>query len=143
MRRYRADGGIYGPPERLSSPPPSCCLRPLVLFNRQRGLLFGLETEAPVDRHAGSGRDQVADDDVLLQAAEVVHLALDRGLGEHPRGLLEGGRRDEAVGRERRLGDAEQQRLIARRLLALPRHALVLLLDDEAVDVLALEERRV
>ena len=42
-----------------------------------------------------------------------------RGLGQDLRRLLEAGRRDERLGRERRLGDAEQQRLASRRLLAL------------------------
>ena len=32
---------------------------------------------------AGARRDELADDHVLLQALEVVHLALDGGLGEH------------------------------------------------------------
>ena len=52
-----------------------------------------------VELHARAGRDQAAHDDVLLQAAQVVHLAADRGLGEHARRLLEGRRRDERVGR--------------------------------------------
>ena len=60
---------------------------------------------------AGAGRDQPADDDVLLEAVERVDLAVDGGLGEHARGLLERRRRDERAGLQRRLGDAEQHRM--------------------------------
>src|SRR5438067_5561568 len=42
-----------------------------------------------------------SNDDVLLQAAQVVHLALNGGFGEHARGLLERRRRDERLGRQR------------------------------------------
>jgi hypothetical protein len=45
------------------------------------------------------GRDQAADDDVLLEAAQVVDLAVDGRLGQHARRLLERRRRDERVGR--------------------------------------------
>jgi len=55
-------------------------------------------------------RDEAADDDVLLEAAQGVDRAVDGGLGEHAGGLLEARRRDEAVGGERRLGDAQQKR---------------------------------
>ena len=50
----------------------------------------------------------------------MVDLAVDRGLGEHLGRLLERGGRDEDSGRERRLGDAEQQRLGDRRLACPP-----------------------
>ena len=59
---------------------------------------------------AGAGRDQAADDDVLLEAFERIDLAVDRRLGEDAGGLLEGRRRDEGAGLQRRLGDAEQNR---------------------------------
>src|ERR1700761_9851731 len=42
-----------------------------------------------VHLRAGAGRDEPADDDVLLEALELVDLAVDGGLGEHTRGLLE------------------------------------------------------
>ena len=86
------------------------------------------------------GRDEPAHDDVLLEAAQVVDLAADRGLGEHLGGLLERRRRDEALRRERRLGDAEQQRLALGRLGALGHHPLVLLLEHVLLDVLVDEE---
>src|SRR5438132_156113 len=141
MRRNRAEGENYSSGRVLSSGfSPFRCLR---LLERQCGLLLRFQLQPAIIRHAGPGRNQVADDDVLLEAPQVVHLALDRGLGQHARRLLEGGRRDEAVGRERGLGDAEQERLERGRLLALLDHALVLLEHQQAVHVLALEERGV
>src|ERR1700732_5140709 len=59
----------------------------------------------------GARRAQASHDHVLLQAPQVVDLAADRLLGQDPGRLLEGGGRDEAVRRERRLGDAEEPRL--------------------------------
>ena len=56
-------------------------------------LLLGLARG--VEGHAGAGGDQAADDDVLLQAAQLVALAHDRRLGQHARRLLERRRRDE------------------------------------------------
>src|SRR5690606_23964585 len=60
---------------------------------------------------AGARRDQAADDDVFLQAFQRVLLPVDRSLGQDAGGLLERGRRDEAAGLQRRLGDAQQDRL--------------------------------
>src|SRR5580704_6172152 len=45
--------------------------------------------------HAGAGRNQPSHDDVLLQTAQVIDSAIDRGLGEHARSLLERRRRNE------------------------------------------------
>ncbi len=50
------------------------------------------------------------------------------------------GRRDEAVGRERRLGDAEQERTADGRTAAVHQHALVLLAEAEAVGLLLEQE---
>ena len=57
---------------------------------------------------AGPGRDELADDDVLLQPEELVALALDGRLGQHPRRLLEGGGGKPALGGQRGLGDPHQ-----------------------------------
>ena len=46
-----------------------------------------------------------------LRPCSVSTLARDGRLGQHARGLLEGGRRDERLGLQRRLGDAEQHRV--------------------------------
>src|SRR5919109_2324834 len=71
---------------------------------------------------ARAGRDQLADDDVLLQPEQAILPAADRGLGEHASRLLERGGGEEALGRERGLGDAEQDGLGRRRLAALGEH---------------------
>src|SRR6056297_3027490 len=87
-------------------------------------------------REAGTGRDQAPDDDVLLQPPQIVLQAPHRGLGEDASGLLEGGGGDERLGGQRRLGDAEQQRLVAERLLALDLHLLDGLQRAREVDLL-------
>src|SRR5207253_55013 len=111
--------------------------------HRDRLLLFGPEESGeraglrhPVElvatrRETGARGDELADDDVLLEAQEPVLLAHDRGLGEDARRLLEGGGSEEARGRERRLRDAEQDRLRRRGLAARG--------DRPGVDVLELE----
>src|SRR5881392_3685639 len=91
------------------------------LIQRLHRLAAGREhLHAGVVAEARAGRDEPADDDVLLQTAQVVGLAGDGGLGEHARRLLERRRRDEAVRRERRLRDAEEHGLGGGRPLALP-----------------------
>ncbi len=88
------------------------------LVDRARQRLGGLDLDPAVALEPGRGRDQLADDDVLLQPVEAVDLALERGVGEHLRRLLEGGRREERVGVQRCLGDAEDDVLELRRLAA-------------------------
>src|SRR5207247_310110 len=70
-------------------------------------------------------------------------LARDGRLGEHARGLLERRGRDEAVGRQRGLRDAEQHGLRRGGALALRDDPLVLLLEPELVHELAHDELRV
>src|SRR6185503_2154342 len=70
-----------------------------------------LDLDRAVALEARRRRDQLPDDDVLLQAGQAVDLALERGVGQHLGGLLEGGRRQERVRRQRRLGDAEDDLL--------------------------------
>ena len=41
------------------------------------------DLDLAVELHPRAGRDQAAHDDVLLEAAQVVDLAADRGLGQH------------------------------------------------------------
>jgi hypothetical protein len=71
-------------------------------------------------REAGAGRDQVAEDHVLLQADQVVDLAGQGRLGEHLGRLLEAGGRDEAGALHGRLGDAQQLRAGGGRLGRVP-----------------------
>src|SRR3954447_17186335 len=53
-------------------------------------LLGRLDRDVPVAADARTRRDQLADDHVLLEAEQAVALALDRGVGENLRRLLEG-----------------------------------------------------
>src|SRR5581483_4556827 len=78
--------------------------------------------------------DQLPDDHVLLQPEQAIDLALDRGIRKHLRRLLERRCRQERLGRERRLRDAEDQRLVGRDLALLLLHARVLALEDDAID---------
>src|SRR2546426_19123 len=108
---------------------------------RLHGLTAGRQHLDPrVVREPGACRDQAADDHVLLQPAEVVGLAGNRGLRQYAGGLLERGRRNEAVRRERRLRDAEEHGLGGRGTLTLRQHAAVLLLEHELVDQFADDE---
>ncbi len=59
-------------------------------------------------RESRARGNESTDDYVLLQAAQIVLETPDRSLGEHAGGLLEGGRRDERLGRQRGLGDPKQ-----------------------------------
>src|SRR6266581_231138 len=70
----------------------------------------------------------------------MVHRALDRGLRQHPRSLLEGGRGNEGIGRERRLGDAQQQRTPGRGFAAIHDGAFVFLAETELVELLLEQE---
>src|SRR2546426_708109 len=99
--------------------------------------------DSGVVREPCARRDQPPDDDVLLETAQLVRLARDGRLGEHARGLLERRGRDEAVGRQRGLRDAEQHGLRRGGALALRDDPLVLLLEPELVHELAHDELRV
>src|SRR5271157_827481 len=114
------------------------------LLHLRSGLLHLLrQPDVAVVLHAGSRRNETAHDDVLLQTAQVVDGALDRGFREHAGSLLERCRRDERIGRERRFGNAEQQRPAGRRLAAVRNRLLVLFAEAELVDLLLQQERRV
>src|SRR5450759_3420808 len=102
-----------------------------------------LDLHFPVPVHARAGRDQVTDDDVLLESEQLVTRATNRGVGENTRRLLEARRRDKRLGRETGLGDSEQQRLRDRRQLLVLLGLVVRIPEGLLVDVLALEELRV
>src|SRR5712692_3577058 len=103
------------------------------------GLLF-LHVDVAIGRHTGARRDEAADDDVLLEPAQVVDSARDCRLRQYPRGLLERGCRDERLRRQRGLGDAQQQRRSISRLAAAVHDLLVLLHEAEAIDLLVHQE---
>src|SRR5262249_41842048 len=81
------------------------------LLERREKLLLGLrarerarrhlvgrpDLDRPVPLQAGRRRDQLPDDDVLLQPEQPVDLALDRRVGQHLGGLLERGGREEGL----------------------------------------------
>src|SRR5262245_42581274 len=111
----------------------------LALLEDERVALAG-DLAQPVHHGAGAGRAQAADDDVLLEAFERVDLAVDRGFGEHARGLLERRRRDERPRLQRGLGDAEQDRVTDGRFLALFARPRIDLVELDLVDLLALDQ---
>src|SRR5438477_1613078 len=113
-------------------------LRPRVRAHRRR--VGRADLDRAVALEAGRRRDELADDDVLLQAEQTVDLALDRGVGQHLRRLLEGGRREEGLGRERCLRDPEDQRLGRRLVLLLLLHARVLTLEHDLVHELTRQQ---
>ena len=78
-----------------------------------------------------------------LGPAQAVDRAVDAGFGENSRGLLEGRRGDEGIGRERGFRDAQQERTANRRPASLGNHTLVLFAETELVDLLFEQERRV
>ena len=129
-----------------TSPSPSASGSPVrkaraAAASRDSSCSSGVPSSGPLGGDApslgpGPGRDELADDHVLLQAEQVVLGAVDRRLGEHPRRLLEAGRRQERARVERRLRDAQQDRLRRRRLAALGEDPVVRLLELEAVDEL-------
>ena len=61
----------------------------------------------PVGFQSGAGGDQTAHDDVFFEPEQVVHLAGSRCVGEYLGGLLKGRCRNETLGTEGGLGNAE------------------------------------
>src|SRR5437762_3226748 len=109
------------------------------------GLIFflGNDIDAAVLGDAGSRRDEMSDDDVLLQATQVIGHSKHRSLCQNASCLLERSRGDEALRGERCLRNSKQERLIRRRLPALRLHASLLDPKLGLVHLLALEEVRV
>ena len=50
------------------------------------------QANVAVALHTGTGRNQLTDDDILLQTDQVIHLSVDGGLRQDLGGLLEGRR---------------------------------------------------
>src|ERR1022692_2363141 len=92
------------------------------IWSRLDGRLFhhvlARDFHLAVILQTGAGWNQASHDHVLLQAAEVIHLAIDGSFGEYARGLLEGCRGNEGIGGERRLRNTEQHGLALRRTAA-------------------------
>src|SRR3954454_19468516 len=113
------------------------------VVHRARQRLGGLDLDPPVALEPRGGRDQLADDHVLLEAVEGVLLALERRVREDLGGLLERRGRQERVRVQRRLGDPEDDLLELRRLAAVVADAGVLAGEVVAVHELAREVGRV
>ena len=62
------------------------------------------DIQLAVTGHAGTSRDEFADDDIFLEAEERIFLAFDRCFGEDTGGFLEGSGGEEGVGRKSCLG---------------------------------------
>src|SRR5213075_1242229 len=107
---------------------------------RRRKALGRLDLDVVIPVNPGPRRNQVPDDDVLLETQQIVLGPADRRIGQDARGLLERRRRNKRLRRQARLRDAEQQRLAGGRLAALLHRALVDLAEDELVHVLAFQE---
>src|SRR6266850_4019665 len=105
-----------------------------------RTAVVRLAAPARVIREARARRDQAADDHVLLETAQIVFQAAHRRFRQHAGGLLERGRRDEGLRRERRLGNAEQVRFEPSRLLAFGDRTIVRIEDARPVELLAAQE---
>ena len=60
--------------------------------------------------YTGSGRNQLTDDNVLLQTNQVILFTLDCGIGQNLCGFLEGCGRQEGICFNRRLGYTQQYR---------------------------------
>ncbi len=88
----------------------------------------------------GARRDEPTHDHVLLEPAQRIAQTPNRRLGQHPGRLLEGGRRDERIRGQGRLGDSKQDRIEARRRLAVTLQPFVLLQHPGTLGPLPLEE---
>ena len=88
-------------------------------------------------RETGTSRDQLTDDNVLLQTGQRVDLALDGSFGQDTSGLLEGSGGQEGLIGQSSLGDAEQHLLVLDQLDAL--FACIDALLELGVDVLHFE----
>src|SRR5690606_28407798 len=97
-------------------------------------LLGSIHRHIAVDRKTRTRRNELSDDDVLLEAQERVRPALHRGLGEHTRGLLERSSRQPRLGRKARLRDTHDLFTSRRRALALNESGTVQVVVARAVN---------
>ena len=93
-----------------------------------------------VTLHAGSRRNQLTDDNVLLQADQRIHLTLDGSFRQNLGGLLEGCRRQEGIGGKRSLRNSQKDLLTVRRLFAFGSQGLVQVLILQRIHQSARQE---
>src|SRR5207302_4925267 len=104
---------------------------------------FRQQLNAAVVLETRSSGDEAAHDDVFLEATEIVHLVGNRCFREDAGGLLEAGSRDERVRRERRLGDAKEQRTSRCGAATVSEYAIVLFAEAELIHLLLEKELRI
>src|SRR5215204_3914667 len=117
--------------------------RHVKLIDVLRPVAFDGHGEPPVTRQSCGCGYELPDNNVLLQACEAIHLALDSRVGKDAGRLLERGRREEAVGGERGLRYAHQDRVVGGWAAFLLLDACVLGQDSKAVGDLLGEQLRV
>src|SRR5262245_16401517 len=93
---------------------------------------------API--HACTSRDQVSDDDVLLEADQLIAGTAHCGIREYSSRLLERRRGNKRLRREAGLGNTEQQWFRTCRRTTLAQDLRVGLAEHTTIDVLALQE---
>ena len=91
-------------------------------------------------RESRTGRNQTTNDDVLLQAAEVITLASYCSLGENTCSLLERRCRDEALRRQRRFGNTQELAFDGWSNKPFSIHAIALFEERIPLDLLALNK---
>src|SRR5713226_4233309 len=92
---------------------------------------FRKQLNAAVVLQARPSGDKAAHDDVFLEPTEIVDLAGDGSFREHASRFLEARSRDERIGRERRLGDAEKEWTACCRTAPPLQHFIVFLAEAE------------
>ena len=93
-------------------------IRNLRMCLRFRDSLIRAELDITVSLHAGSGRNQLADDNVLLRSDQRIDLSADRGIRQNPCRLLERSCRQERIRRKGRLCNTEDDALALCRCFA-------------------------
>src|SRR5579872_231370 len=109
-------------------------------FRRLRRRHLNEQFDIAIALQAGARGDQPAHDHVFLESAQVIDLAGDSCLVENAGGLLEARGGNEGVGRERGLGDAEQEGTARGGTATLVDHAIVLLAETELIDLFVQKE---
>src|SRR5215468_789347 len=90
-----------------------------------------------------AGWNQATDNHVFLQPPQIIFTPVDGCFREHSRRFLERGRRDETIGGQRSLRNAEQDWFAERRFAILCQHAIILFLKHHFAHLAAWQESRV
>src|SRR5215471_9722535 len=90
-----------------------------------------------------AGWNQATDNHVFLQPPQIIFTPVDGCFREHSRRFLERGRRDETIGGQRSLRNAEQDWFAERRFAILCQHAIILFLKHHFAHLATWQESRV